>query len=66
MFFFSILSFLQEIVVDTTSLTIPQLVHSVLLQNFCSNETNFQYFSNQSIGQFTIPMLVFCFRMNSY
>ena len=53
---FSILTsiaFSQGIVVDTTSLGIPQLVHAILMQNSCSNETNFLYSSHQGIGKFT-------------
>ncbi|HLF51132.1 choice-of-anchor L domain-containing protein, partial [Flavobacterium sp.] len=50
---FSTISFSQGIVVDTTSLTVPQLIQNVLLQNSCFNETNFQFSSHRGIGQFT-------------
>lgn len=49
---FSTISFSQGIVVDTT-LSIPQLVRNELMQNSCSNETNFQFSSHSGIGQFT-------------
>ena len=50
---FSTLSFSQGIVVDTTALSIPQLVQERLMQNSCSNETNFLYSSHLAIGEFT-------------
>lgn len=52
-FFLTSFSFSQGIVVDTTSLTIPQLVHGVLMQNSCSNENNFLFSSHKGIGSFT-------------
>jgi len=51
--FITSLSFSQGIVIDTTSLTIPQLVHTILMENSCSNETNFVYSSHKGIGKFT-------------
>jgi gliding motility-associated-like protein len=51
--FFSTISFSQGIVVDTTSMSIPQLVRNILMQNSCSNETNFLFSSHRGIGQFT-------------
>jgi len=51
--FFSIAVFSQGIVVDTTTYTIPNLIRNVLMQNSCSNETNFQFSSRRSIGAFT-------------
>lgn len=53
LFMFSTLSFSQGIVVDTTALSVPQLVHSVLMNNSCSNETNLSYSSHRGIGQFS-------------
>ena len=46
-------SFSQGIVVDTTALSIPQLVRNVLMQNSCSNENNFLFSSHRGIGKFT-------------
>ena len=43
----------QGIVVDTTTYSIPNLVKEVLTPNSCTNETNFQFSSKQSIGMFT-------------
>lgn len=51
--FITSLSFSQGIVIDTTSLTIPQLVRTVLMGNSCSNEINFVYSSHRGIGKFT-------------
>lgn len=50
---FSTISFSQGIAVDTTTLSIPQLVRNELMQNSCSNETNFLFSSHSGIGQFT-------------
>ena len=52
-FLLTLKSFSQGIVVDTTSLSIPELVHTVLMPNSCSNETNFVYSSQSGIGKFT-------------
>lgn len=43
----------QGIVIDTTTYSIPDLVKEVLTPNSCTNETNFQFSSKQSIGMFT-------------
>lgn len=51
--FCSTKSLSQGIIVDTTSLSIPQLVREELMQNACANESNFQFSSHQSIGKFT-------------
>ena len=45
--------FSQGIVVDTTALSIPQLIRTVLMQNSCSNENNFLFSSHRGIGKFT-------------
>lgn len=50
---FTSLAFSQGIVVDTTTLSVPNLVHAVLMQNSCSNETNFLFSSHRGIGNFT-------------
>lgn len=50
---FSTISFSQGIVIDTTTLSIPQLVRNELMQNSCSNVTNFLFSSHKGIGQFT-------------
>jgi gliding motility-associated-like protein len=50
---FSTISFSQGIVVDTTALSVPQLVHNVLMNNSCSNETNLSFSSHRGIGQFS-------------
>lgn len=50
---FTTVTFSQGIAVDTTSLSIPQLVKNVLMQNSCSNEANFVFSSHLGIGQFT-------------
>ncbi|MFV8326269.1 choice-of-anchor L domain-containing protein [Flavobacterium sp. ZS1P14] len=50
---FSTVSFSQGIVIDTTTLSIPQLVQNELMQNSCSNVTNFLFSSHKGIGQFT-------------
>ncbi|WP_081909404.1 T9SS type B sorting domain-containing protein [Flavobacterium sp. ASV13] len=51
--FYSTISFSQEIIVDTISLSIPQLVREELMQNACANENNFKFSSHQGIGKFT-------------
>jgi gliding motility-associated-like protein len=51
--FCSTKSLSQGIIVDTTSLSIPQLVREELMQNACANESNFLFSSHQSIGKFT-------------
>lgn len=51
--FFAIPVFGQGIVVDTTTYSIPDLVKEILTPNSCTNETNFQFSSKQSIGMFT-------------
>jgi gliding motility-associated-like protein len=50
---FSTFGFSQGIVVDTTSISIPDLVHTILMQNSCSNENNFLFSSHRGIGKFT-------------
>ncbi|MDR6844838.1 choice-of-anchor L domain-containing protein [Flavobacterium granuli] len=50
---YSTISFSQGILVDTTSLGIPELVREELMQNACANESNFKYSSHQGIGKFT-------------
>jgi len=52
-FLFSLKSFSQGIVVDVNSMTVPELVHTILMPNSCSNETNFVFSSSQGIGKFT-------------
>lgn len=54
-------SFSQGIIVDTTSLSIPQLIRTVLMPNSCSNETNFVFSSRQGIGKFTNTNPIFPF-----
>ncbi|MBW1658327.1 T9SS type B sorting domain-containing protein [Flavobacterium quisquiliarum] len=51
--FCSAISSSQGIIVDTTSLGIPELVRTELMQNGCSNESNFKFSSRQGIGKFT-------------
>lgn len=51
--FYSTLSLSQGIIVDTTSLGIPELVREELMQNACANESNFKFSSHQGIGKFT-------------
>lgn len=58
---FSSIAFSQGIVVDTTALSVPNLVHAVLMQNSCSNETNFLFSSHRGIGNFTNTNPVFPF-----
>lgn len=43
----------QGIVVDTTTLNIPDLIRTELLQNACAEESNFKFSSRQGIGKFT-------------
>nr|WP_294785693.1 choice-of-anchor L domain-containing protein [uncultured Flavobacterium sp.] len=50
---YSTLSSSQGITVDTTSLGIPELIRTELMQNGCSNESNFRFSSRQGIGKFT-------------
>lgn len=58
---FTSLSFSQGIVVDTTALSVPNLVNTVLMQNSCSNGTNFSFSSHVGIGKFTNTNPVFPF-----
>lgn len=51
--FYSTISLSQGIIVDTTSLGIPQLIREELMQNACANENNFKFSSHQGIGKFT-------------
>ncbi|WET00833.1 choice-of-anchor L domain-containing protein [Flavobacterium sp. YJ01] len=51
--FYSAISSSQGIIVDTTTLGIPELIRQELMQNGCSNETNFKFSSHQGIGKFT-------------
>jgi gliding motility-associated-like protein len=53
LFLLSTATFSQGIVVDTTSISIPDLVHTILMQNSCSNETNFIFSSHLGVGNFT-------------
>ncbi|CAN1551790.1 Gliding motility-associated, C-terminal domain [Flavobacteriaceae bacterium] len=53
LFFLSTVAFSQGIVIDTTSLSVPDLVHIVLMQNSCSNESNVVSSSHLGIGNFT-------------
>ena len=48
--FYSTISLSQGIVVDTTTLTIPELVREALMQNACANESNFRFSSHRGIG----------------
>jgi gliding motility-associated-like protein len=50
---YSTISLSQGIIVDTTTLSIPQLVREELMQNACANESNFKFSSHQGIGEFT-------------
>lgn len=50
---YSAISSSQGIIVDTTSLGIPELVRTELMQNGCSNESNFKFSSRRGIGKFT-------------
>lgn len=49
---YSTIAFSQGIVVDTTTLAIPELVRAELMQNGCSNESNFKFSSRRGIGKF--------------
>src|SRR6218665_455182 len=51
--FYSAISSSQGIIVDTTTLGIPELIRAELMQNGCSNESNFKFSSHQGIGKFT-------------
>jgi gliding motility-associated-like protein len=51
--FYSTISLSQGIVVDTTTLGIPELVSEELMQNACANQSNFKFSSHQGIGKFT-------------
>jgi gliding motility-associated-like protein len=51
--FYSTISSSQGIIVDTTTLGIPELVREELMQNACANENNFRFSSHQGIGKFT-------------
>jgi len=51
--FYSAVSLSQGITVDTTSLSIPELVREELMQNACANESNFKFSSHLGIGKFT-------------
>ncbi|TDW46079.1 gliding motility-associated-like protein [Flavobacterium sp. 270] len=51
--FYSTISLSQGIIVDTTTLSIPQLVREELMQNACANESNFRFSSHLGIGKFT-------------
>jgi gliding motility-associated-like protein len=51
--FYSTISLSQGIIVDTTTLAIPQLIREELMQNACSNESNFKFSSHLGIGKFT-------------
>ncbi|VXB36236.1 conserved exported hypothetical protein [Flavobacterium sp. 9R] len=46
-------SWSQGIVVDTTTLSIPELVRKELLQNACAEESNFKFSSRLGIGKFS-------------
>lgn len=52
-YFFTTCIYSQGIVIDTTSLTIPELIETELLSNSCTSATNFQFSSHQGIGRFT-------------
>jgi len=51
--FYSAISSSQGIIVDNTTLTIPELIREELMQNACANESNFQFSSQLGIGKFT-------------
>lgn len=51
--FYSTISLSQGVIVDTTTLSIPELVRQELMQNACANESNFKFSSHQGIGKFT-------------
>ncbi|MDR7372625.1 choice-of-anchor L domain-containing protein [Flavobacterium aquidurense] len=50
---YSTISLSQGITVDNTTLGIPELVREELMQNACSNESNFRFSSHEGIGKFT-------------
>ncbi|MGO4773862.1 choice-of-anchor L domain-containing protein [Flavobacterium sp. W22_SRS_FK3] len=51
--FYSAISSSQGIIVDTTTLSIPELIREELIQNECANENNFKFSSQSGIGKFT-------------
>jgi gliding motility-associated-like protein len=51
--FYSIVSSSQGVIIDTTTLAIPDLVRQELMQNACASESNFKYSSGLGIGKFT-------------
>ncbi len=51
--FYSAISSSQGIIVDTTTLAIPELVRQELMQNACASESNFKFSSRLGIGKFT-------------
>ncbi|EJL64321.1 T9SS type B sorting domain-containing protein [Flavobacterium sp. CF136] len=51
--FYSAISSSQGIIVDTTTLDIPELVREELMQNACANQSNFKFSSHLGIGKFT-------------
>jgi hypothetical protein len=55
------ISYFQGIVVDTTSMSVPELIETELLPNACSGATNFQFSSHLGIGKFTNTNPVFPF-----
>lgn len=50
---YSTISLSQGISVDTTSMSIPDLVREELMKNACASESNFKFSSQQGIGKFT-------------
>lgn len=50
---YSTIALSQGILVDTISMSIPDLVRNELLQNACANEGNFRFSSPLGIGKFT-------------
>lgn len=51
--FYPAISSSQGIIVDTTTLAIPELVRQELMQNACASESNFKFSSRVGIGKFT-------------
>ena len=51
--FYSAISSSQGIIVDTTTLGIPELIREELMQNACASESNFKFSSHRGIGKFT-------------
>ena len=51
--FYSAISSSQGIIVDTTTLGVPELVREELMQNACANQSNFKFSSHRGIGKFT-------------